>query len=112
MTFEQFNQILEYMQRDTVGTLKRKSAEYASDTDRLHNFRVAAAYQGVTEEQAWLGMAAKHFVSISDMIRENEIYPLGLWKEKISDSINYLFLLWAMECEKAHPEPPKGGEDL
>lgn len=111
MTFEQFNQTLEYMQRNTVETLKSKSPEYASDTDRLHNFRVAAAYQGVTEEQAWLGMAAKHFVSISDMIRENRAFPLPLWKEKIGDSINYLFLLWAMECENAQRGNANGGEE-
>ena len=89
------------MQGETVETLKHKAKEYATGGDRLHNFRVAAAFQGITEEQALLGMAMKHFVSIRDLVFDGKEHTVPMWEEKIKDSINYLFLLWAMVCEKA-----------
>lgn len=99
MTSEIFNQHLEYMQKVTVAPLIAKAAEYATDGDRLHNFKVAAAVQGITPAEALAGMMAKHTVSVYDMIGTGETYPMELWEEKIKDSINYLFLLWAMVNE-------------
>ena len=101
MTSEVFAAYLEEMQGETVETLKNKAKEYATGGDRLHNFRVAAAFQGITEEQALMGMAAKHLVSIRDMVFDGQKHTIPLWEEKIKDSINCLFLLWAMVCEKA-----------
>ena len=99
MTSEVFNKHLRYMQEVTVDTLTAKAAEYASDGDRLHNFKVAAATQGITPAKALGGMMCKHTVSVYDMIGTGESYPLALWEEKIKDSINYLYLLWAMVNE-------------
>lgn len=100
MTSEIFNQHLRYMQEVTVDTLLQKAKEYATDGDRLHNFKVAAAVQGITPAVALAGMMAKHTVSVYDMIGTGATYPLPLWEEKIKDSINYLFLLWAMVNEQ------------
>ena len=36
-----------------------------------------------------------------DMCESGEQYPIELWQEKITDSINYLLLLNAMVREKA-----------
>lgn len=99
MNSSEFNKHLERMQEITVETLKAKAAEYATDGDRLHNFKVAASVQGITPMQALGGMMAKHTVSVYDMIGTGEEYPVALWEEKIKDSINYLFLLWAMVQE-------------
>ena len=100
MTSDIFNKHLHYMQTVTVDTLTAKAAEYASDGDRLHNFKVAAATQGITPAKALGGMMCKHTVSVYDMIGTGETYPLPLWEEKIKDSINYLFLLWALVNEE------------
>ena len=81
-----------------LDTLVNKAAEYATD-DRLHNFKVAAAVEGVTPRQALAGMMAKHTVSVYDMCRSGE-YSLERWAEKITDSINYLLLLWALVVEE------------
>ena len=99
MTSKNFSEALSYMQKQTVETLHRKAFEYASDEDRLHNFRVAAKLQGITEKQALGGMMAKHIVSVYDMIGSSDDFPHALWEEKIKDSINYMFLLWAMVSE-------------
>ena len=100
MTSEVFNQHLQHMQTVTVDTLLAKAKEYATDGDRLHNFKVAADVQGISPTAALAGMMAKHTVSVYDMIGTGEVYPLPLWEEKIKDSINYLFLLWALIHEE------------
>lgn len=94
-----FNEHLMHMQKVTVDTLTAKAAEYATDGDRLHNFKVAAATQGISPVQVLGGMMCKHTVSVYDMIGTGKEYPLELWEEKIKDSINYLFLLWALVQE-------------
>ena len=100
MTSEVFNQHLMAMQKVSVDTLADKAKEYATDEDRLHNFKAAAEIQGISPTAALAGMMAKHTVSVYDMIGSGDVYPLDLWEEKIKDSINYLFLLWALLHEE------------
>jgi transketolase N-terminal domain/subunit len=95
-----FNDHLMHMQGVTVDTLTAKAAEYAREDDRLHNFKVAAAVQGISPTAALAGMMAKHTVSVYDMIGDGEVHPMELWEEKIKDSINYLFILWALLHEE------------
>ena len=45
-------------------------------------------------------MLAKHIVSLYDMCFDNEShYDISTWNEKITDSLNYLFLLKAIVKE-------------
>ena len=101
MNSDVFNQHLQHMQEVTVNTLQSKAAEYASDDDRLHNFKVAASVQGTTPLVALGGMMAKHTVSVYDMIGSGTLYAPKMWEEKIKDFINYLFLLWALALAMA-----------
>lgn len=77
-----------------------KAKEYATDEDRLHNFKVAAALKGETPRQALAGMMAKHTVSVYDMCMSDEDYPMELWDEKLTDSIDYHILLRAIIKEE------------
>lgn len=79
-------------------TLQRKKKEYTGDSqDRLSAFKVAAAMQGCQPERALAGMMAKHIVSLYDMCyADRETFDLNTWDEKITDSLNYLFLLKAI----------------
>ena len=79
-------------------TLQRKKKEYTGDSqDRLSAFKVAAAMQGCKPERALAGMMAKHIVSLYDMCyADSETFDLETWDEKITDSLNYLFLLKAI----------------
>lgn len=75
--------------------------EYATE-DRLHNFKAAANLQRETPVKA-LGGMMEHTVLIYDLIHDYEAgadTPLDLWAEKITGSIKYLFLLWALLKEK------------
>ena len=98
MNTENFNKIIHEQIERCENTLCKKADEYAADDDRLHNFKVAAGIQNCLPTTALGGMMAKHTVSVYDMIRglENGMcYPIELWNEKITDSINYLLLLAA-----------------
>lgn len=100
MQASEFNELLEAELNRVQSMLGSKAEEYASDRDRLHNFKQAAHLEGRTEEQALAGMMVKHTVSIYDMIETGEHYPLDKWAEKITDHVNYLLLLKAIVTEK------------
>lgn len=95
-----FKTIVENQLDRSREVLLGKAEEYSSAQDRLHNFRVAAKLQGVSEKEALGGMMSKHTVSIFDMIRDDEDLSVEMWDEKITDHINYLLLLRAMVEEE------------
>lgn len=107
MTNDRF-QIAIYERIDKcLSTLGVKQEEYSTDSDRLHNFKVAAEIQGCTPITALAGMMAKHTVSVYDLIQRQEqgfVVSRELWDEKIGDSINYLLLLDALVQEKEDEE--------
>lgn len=87
--------------RRCADILQKKTQEYTGDdTDRLGAFKAAAALQHTTPERALAGMLAKHIVSLYDMcFAENTHFDMSTWDEKITDSLNYLFLLKAIVKE-------------
>lgn len=97
---ELFGNSISEMVEKSIDTLIKKGKSYSSDEDRLHNFRVAAALQGISEKEALAGMLAKHLVSVFDMVKTDETrprpYSSTVWDEKIGDAINYLLILRAM----------------
>lgn len=100
MTNEHFKNILQMRLAATETTLAKKAHEYASDEDRLHNFKKAAMVLNCTPKQALLGMLAKHLVSVIDLVNDPADATWALWDEKIGDSINYLILLEALVKEE------------
>lgn len=98
MQSSDFDLILKAQLAITTRTLSSKAKEYASDEDRLQNFKSAATLQGINQVQALGGMMAKHTVSIFDMIADDDYLSYEhwiAWQEKITDHINYLILLRA-----------------
>ena len=72
MNNEMFNKVTEERIKMCVDVLCRKSDEYSTDEDRLHNFKVAGALQGCSDVKALGGMMCKHTVSIYDLINDFE----------------------------------------
>lgn len=98
MKVDRFQEIINEQLQYCLDVLVFKADEYAT-SDRLHNFKMAANLQGCTPVQALGGMMAKHTISIYDMINDMNIgkdYSNDIWKEKITDHINYLLLLTAL----------------
>lgn len=82
--------------------LLHKGKEYATDqTDRLSSFKAAAVLQHCTQPEALCGMLSKHIVSIYDMCHAGSgNYDMAVWDEKITDALNYLFILKAIVKEE------------
>ncbi len=75
-----------------------KAEEYASNTDRLHNFVVAGRARGLDPVTALDGMMMKHLVSVWDIIDwmetdKNYVPSVALVNDKLGDVINYVLLL-------------------
>ena len=116
MNNEEFNRVIKEQIDRSMQTLVHKAAEYATDVDRLHNFKVAAELQGKTPRESLAGMMAKHTVSVYDMCMDDEtIYDSDMINEKIGDHINYLLLLRAIfeeEMPKVHRTPAYTASDF
>jgi len=94
-----FDAILENRLLKISGVLGQKAKEYALGGDRLHNFKTAAALLQTTQAKALWGIAAKHLVSVADLV-EGRLPPTEYFvNEKIGDLINYLILLEAVLLE-------------
>ena len=101
ITQNEVNIIFNEQVRLCADTMKRKTREYTGDEEnRLCAFKVAAALLHTTPERALVGMMAKHIVSLYDMcFDDGGSYDMDTWEEKITDSLNYLFLLKAVVKE-------------
>lgn len=104
MTKEQFDSIVATRCSSITKVLVEKAKEYASEEDRLHNFKYAGKRLNCSPERALVGMKEKHSVSVMDMIRdiENGTFKrdMAYINEKIGDEINYLILLEALLKER------------
>jgi len=95
-----FDQVVQHRIDAIHNILSMKAKEYASKTDRFHNFRVAARKMNTTPEIALQGMMAKHEVAVLDMIEAPESVTEEMINEKIGDNINYLILLEGLLKER------------
>lgn len=111
MDLKRFNDVVDTQLFRCLETLAAKGLEYAPTAirggDRLENFKIAAEGLGTKPKQALWGMAYKQLASIGGLCSIGE--PVNpetekLWQEKITDSINYLLLLWALVREEAEPD--------
>lgn len=100
MKAQQFQNILQDRIDKIREVLSSKQKEYATDHDKLHNFKEGARIDGKrTSAQVCWGYILKHLTSIHDIVNEiaaGNTAKLPLIDEKIGDAINYLILLEAI----------------
>jgi len=103
MKNNEFNKIVN-KRIDLIQTvLVDKAAEYASDGDRLANFKDGAAITGLTPELTLWAYMAKHLASVKkiiDEVEDDKLPSIELLEEKVGDSINYFILLEAVIKER------------
>ena len=107
--------MLEERIKKTRAVLDSKNKEYASDIDKLHNFRRASGMLQCSPEYALVGMWTKHIISLLDIVDKinkadiemgnnfvckPDDVTIPLVEEKIGDAINYLILLEALIKER------------
>ena len=96
MNIDQFEVILKNMQLKQDLTLVRKAKEYASEDDRLHNFKKIAEFIGITPAQVAMVLMLKNLVSLNDAIFNMVPMSDEFLDEKIGDPYNYLVLIRAL----------------
>ncbi len=102
MTKEEFEQVFKEELGLVTKTLIAKRKEYtpeASTMDCLKNFKNGSSLMG-SPELCLCSYMLKHLVSIFDMSKLPDNYEEPVWIEKITDCINYLFLLRALISER------------
>jgi hypothetical protein len=108
VTNEQFENIL----IDRIGAVEAmlvsKAGEYASDQDRLHNFKEAARLKSEPPAEALMGMLVKHWVSLLDIAR-GKVVSFAVIDEKVTDAMAYLVLLEAVLKEGVDSTSCAGG---
>jgi hypothetical protein len=97
---DQFEKVFELQVAMCRTILVEKAREYADDTDRLRNFKIAAGLLETTPRAAVAGMLAKHIVSLYDLMLADICADTIKWDEKITDAMNYLILLRACTVEE------------
>ena len=93
MLAKDFEKLVSHEHQASLKVLVTKAKEYATKGDRLNNFKEAAGLRGIPTTEALMGMLAKHFVSVSDMAKDPDIFTLEQWDEKLRDIRNYTYLL-------------------
>lgn len=104
MDSQTFQTIVEQRLLRIEKVLGAKAGEYAMGGDRLHNFKAAAKLTETTPRKALWGIAAKHLVSVSDLVNGELANTDAMATEKIGDLINYLILLEALLHEERQKE--------
>ena len=113
MNFEEFNSVVENRIRLIRETMVKKQGEYTRDGLAFHNFDKASLEFGHTPAEMLIGMWAKHYISLLDILRDLSKMKNGVLvlvdedrdsggeskfsdafiEEKIGDLINYLIIL-------------------
>lgn len=98
--------------------LSQKAGEYANNGNFDHNFQEAARIKNESPEEALWGMAAKHLVSVQDLVYGRQKLTKEAVDEKIGDLVNYLILLEGILIESVEQkeidfnETLKEGDDI
>lgn len=96
MSNERFVALLEELDSNSLDTLSKKNERYATNGDRLHNFRAGGDIFGGTPAQACWGYLTKHLVALRDMVENNDFSDRDDFLEKCQDAINYIRFLWCI----------------
>lgn len=102
MDAKKFEKLAKELLDESQNTLFLKSLEYASDTDRLANFRQPSSMMQMSPAEVCLTYQMKHVASIAKIAKESSdgILPSReLLMEKCKDNINYTLLFYAAIIE-------------
>lgn len=89
-----------------IDVLEAKGHDYTiGSSDRLHNFRTAAAFMGTTTEKVLGVYWYKHVSAIFAFIQHGHVESEPV-EGRIVDAINYLLLLGKMVAERKRAAPP------
>lgn len=103
MKVEQFEKESRDVLEHCWGLLFSKAKEYASDEDRLWNFRQPTSMMGTNPANVCLWYDMKHIGSLSEIARKVDMGVVPsreMLKEKVGDYLNYGLLFYACMIEQ------------
>lgn len=102
MNADKFEKLCRELLGKAEGPLFQKSKEYATDEDRLANFRQPTSMLGVSPAEVCLMYQMKHIASISKIAKETSqgVLPTKeLLQEKCQDVLNYTLIFYTIVSE-------------
>lgn len=102
MNNDKFNALLDEQLERCRNLLVKKNEEYATNTDRLSNFRQPSSLMRMHPAEVAFCYDAKHIASIQKIVHElseGKVPSKEMWQEKITDYINYGLLMNACVME-------------
>lgn len=91
-----FDEVVDARLKKIRSTLSIKAKEYIREDNPFHNMDCAANDLNKEPEDALIGMAIKHWISIKDMVNdlyEDKLPTEAMIDEKLGDWINWMILL-------------------
>lgn len=109
MDAKKFEKICKDLLGEAQNTLFWKSQEYATDTDRLANFRQPSSLLNMSPAEVCFAYQMKHVASLAKIAKgssNGELPTKEMLMEKCQDNINYTMLFYAaiMEMIEAKKE--------
>lgn len=101
MKREEFELIVEGLEKSRRDILLQRNANYSTTNDSLHNFKVGAKIMGCTPAQCAWNYMTKHLVSLRDKVMENDFADENDLLEKVQDIQNYLTFIYAIAIEES-----------
>lgn len=93
MKQEEVIEISDVLLAKAIDILRAKNKDYSVDDDALAGFKFAARDAGITNYQAWLIFARKHWGAIATFCRNGGQLESEPIEERLKDMINYCTLL-------------------
>ena len=109
MNNDKFNALLDEQLERCRNLLIKKNEEYATNTDRLSNFRQPSSLMRMHPAEVAFCYDAKHIASIQKIVHElseGKVPSKEMWQEKITDYLNYGFLMNACVMEAIAKSEP------
>lgn len=113
MDAKKFEKLCKELLDESQNTLFWKSHEYASDSDRLANFRQPSSMMDCSPAEVCLMYQMKHISSIAKMAKESSkgILPTReLLQEKCKDMLNYTLIFYTIMSEMIEDQEPEEPE--
>jgi len=119
MRYKEFDAVIERRIELIRQSMQTKQKEYTREGSAFHNFDEAGKEFDCTPAEALIGMWAKHYISLKDILRDMSEMKNGIMilvdsdkvgvkiadafiEEKIGDLINYLVILEGILKDKAN----------
>jgi|GEM_PF-1541198 hypothetical protein len=95
MTHDDFEFLVHFRFEKCKETLLKKAREYATEDERLANFKRGASLLNTSSAKIAMGYGLKHLISVIDMVEGRLPATEEMFDEKFGDALNYLVLLEA-----------------